>query len=96
MSNETEVRSVGPIMNKGEMGDAVLEAIYEDNSERKVVVEEHASYFRIKVEEECLIRMATVSDMLGSEVIFSDIEASMPSFEGFIRVETSQIRFLSK
>jgi hypothetical protein len=34
--------------------------------------------------------------MLGSDIIFSDIEASMPSFEGFIRVETDQIRFLSK
>ena len=40
--------------------------------------------------------MATVSEMLGSDVTFSDLEASMPSFEGFIRVETEQVKFLSK
>ncbi len=82
-------------MNKGEMGDAVIEAIYEDNSDRNIVVEEHSSYFRIKVEGECLIRLKTVSYMLGSDVIVSDIESSMPSFEGFIRVDSEKIRFLS-
>ncbi|MBT4887988.1 MAG: monooxygenase [Rhodospirillales bacterium] len=96
MGNDSGVRSVGPVMKKGDMGDAVIEAIYEDNSDRKIEVEEHASYFRIKVEGECLIKIETVSEMLGSDIIFSDIEASMPSFEGFIRVETDQIRFLSK
>ena len=82
-------------MNKGEMGDAVIEAIYEDNSDRNIAVEEHSSYFRIKVEGECLIRLKTVSYMLGSDVIVSDIESSMPSFEGFIRVDSEKIRFLS-
>ena len=95
MSKPEEIRSVGPVMNKGEMGDAVIEAIYEDNSERKIVVEEHASYFRVKVEGECLLRLKTVSDMLGSKVILSDIESSVPSFEGFIRVDSDKIRFLS-
>ena len=66
-------------MNKGEMGDAVIEAIYEDNSDRNIVVEEHASYFRVKVEGECLIRLKTVSDMLGSDVILSDIESITPN-----------------
>ncbi|MBT4627455.1 MAG: monooxygenase [Rhodospirillales bacterium] len=96
MGNDSEVRSVGPVMRKGDMGDAVVEAIYEDNAGRKIVIEEHASYFRIKVEDECLVKMATVSEMLGSDVTFSDLEASMPSFEGFIRVETEQVKFLSK
>lgn len=95
MSKVTEIRSVGPVMNKGDMGDAVIEAVHEDNSERKIVIEEHASYFRIKVEGECLLRLKTVSDMLGSDVLLSDIEASMPSFEGFIRVDSEKIRFLS-
>lgn len=96
MEDKAEVRSVGPVMRTGEMGDAVVEAIREDNSGRKIVVEEHSSYLRIMVEEECLLRMETVSDMLGSDVAVSDIEAAMPAFEGFIRVETDQIRFLSK
>jgi hypothetical protein len=96
MTNDKKIRGVGPVMRKGEMGDAVIEAIQADNTEREITIEEHASYFRIQVEGECLLVIDTVSEMLGSKVIFSDIESHMPSFEGFIRVGTEQIRFLSK
>ena len=93
--HDTEVRFVGPVMKAGEIGDAVLDAIREDNADRKIEVEEHASYLRIKVEGECVIRFETVGDMLGRDVLLSDIESNMPAFEGFIRVETSQMRFVS-
>jgi toluene monooxygenase system protein D len=96
MGNDSELRSVGPVMKKGDMGDAVVEAIYENNSGRKIVIEEHASYFRIQVQGECLLKLDTVREMYGSDIIFSDIEACMPSFEGFIRVETDQVRFLAE
>ena len=92
----TQQRFVGPVMNTGEIGEAVIEAIREDNQGRKIEIEEHASYYRVKVEGECLISIATVSDVLGRDVLVSDIEQNMPSFEGFIRVETDQMRFLSK
>ncbi|MZR29638.1 MmoB/DmpM family protein [Sneathiella litorea] len=96
MANVNEDRYVGPVMRKGEIGDAVIEAIQEDNKGRDIIIEEHESYFRIKVEGECLLRFETVGDMLGSDVASSDIESAMPAFEGFIRVSTDQIRFLSK
>ena len=66
MANSQENRFVGPVIKNGEVGDAVLEAIHEDNKDRKIEIEEHASYFRIKVEKECVIRFATVSEMLGT------------------------------
>ncbi len=88
-------RYVGPVMKAGEVGDAVLEAIREDNEGRAIEVEEHASYLRIKVEGECLIQFATVGDMLGRDVALADIEAQMPAFEGFIRTEEGRIRFVS-
>lgn len=96
MGNESNLRSVGPVMKKGDMADAVIEAIYENNSGRKINIEEHASYFRIQVQGECLVILDTVREMLGSDIVFSDIEACMPSFEGFIRVETDQVRFLAE
>ena len=92
----TQQRFVGPVMKAGEIGEAVIEAIQEDNQGRKIEIEEHASYYRVKVEDECLISMATVSDVLGRDVLVSDIEQNMPSFEGFIRVGTDQMRLLSK
>ena len=74
----------------------MLDAIREDNEDKEVVVEEHASYLRIKVRGECLVRFETVSDMLGSTVSRGDIESNMPSFEGFIRVEEDQMLFLAE
>jgi toluene monooxygenase system protein D len=93
--NAGQKRFVGPVMKAGDVGDAVLEAIREDNEGRKIEVEEHASYMRIKVEGECVIQFATVGDMLGRDIILADIEAQMPAFEGFIRTEEGQIRFVS-
>ena len=95
MQNSQENRFVGPVIKNGEVGDAVVEAVYEDNKGRKIEIEEHASYFRIKVEKECAIRFETVSEMLGRDVTRADIEANMPSLEGFIRIESDQIRFLA-
>jgi hypothetical protein len=95
MTNSQVNRQVGPIIKNGEIGDAVIEAIYEDNAGRKIEVEEHSSYMRIKVEKECVLRFATVSDMLGRDVTRSDIEANMPSLEGFIRVDSEKMRFLA-
>ena len=95
MQNSQENRFVGPVIKNGEVGDAVVEAVYEDNKGRKIEIEEHASYFRIKVEKECVIRFETVSEMLGRDVTRADIEANMPSLEGFNRIESDQIRFLA-
>ena len=94
--NATPERFVGPVMTAGEIGEAVIEAIQEDNEGRNIEIEEHESYYRVKVEGECLISLATVSEVLGREVQVSDIEQNMPSFEDFIRVATDQMRFLSK
>ena len=95
MSNSQENRYVGPVIKNGEVGEAVVEAVYEDNDGRKIEIEEHASYFRIRVEKECVIRFETVAEMLGRDVPRADIEANMPSMEGFIRIEADQIRFLA-
>ena len=87
---------VGPVMRAGEMADAVLEAIREDNAGRAVTTEAHASYVRIKVADECFVRFETVGDVLGRTVTRGDIEANMPSFAGFIRTEPDGIRFVAR
>ena len=95
-SDKGDSRFVGPCIQRGEIGEAVLEAIQEDNRDREISVEEHASYLRIQVQGECLIMFATVGEMLGRHVTRADIECNMPAFEGFIRVESDCMRFLSK
>ncbi len=97
MANEGAADNlVGPVMRAGEIADAVLEAILEDNTDRNVVTEEHASYIRIKVEDECVLNYETVGDMLGRAVTQGDIEANMPSFAGFIHTEPGGIRFVAR
>jgi toluene monooxygenase system protein D len=95
MSDAQENRYVGPVIKNGEIGDAVIEAVREDNEGRDIKIEEHASYCRIKVERECVVRFDTVSEMLGRDVTRSDIEANMPALEGFIRVDSEKMRFLA-
>jgi len=89
-------RGVGPVVNKGEIGEAILDAIKIDNPGKSVNIEEHDSYLRIQVEGECLVKFATVSEMLGTEVTSSDLERNMPSFEGFIRVSSSQLKWVAE
>jgi len=89
-------RFVGPVMKASEIGEAVIEAIQEDNEGREIKIEEHESYYRVKVAGECLITLATLSDIMGREIVISEIEQNMPAFEGFIRVTSDHMKFLSK
>lgn len=96
--SESKVRNdrhVGPVLKTGELADAVLETVQEDNPGKEILTEEHSSYLRIWVEDECVIRMDTLERMLGRPVTAGDIEINMPSFSGFIRTDTESIRFLA-
>ena len=97
MTNEQqERRYVGPVLRSGDFANAVIEAIREDNADRNIRTEDHASYIRVQVQGECLIRLATVEEMLGRPVSHSDVEANMPSFEGFIETNQGQFKFKDK
>lgn len=91
--NKQERRYVGPVLRAGEFADSVIEAIREDNEGRDIRTEDHASYIRVQVQGECLIRLETVEEMLGRPVTHGDIEAYMPSFEGFIETAPGQFIF---
>ena len=95
MENVQANRFVGPVIKNSEIGEAVVEAVYEDNEGKKIEIEEHTSYMRIKVEKECILRFETVARMLGRDVSRSDIEMNMPSMEGFIRIDSEKMRFVA-
>ena len=95
MTNSQENRYVGPVINNSEVGEAILEAVYVDNADRKINIVKHTSYTRIQVEKECVIVFDTVADFLGRDVTRTDIESNMPALEGFIRVEHDRMRFIA-
>ena len=96
MQDDEPQRGVGPVVNKGEIGEAILDAIKIDNPGKSVKTQEHDSYVRIQVAGECLVKFSTVSEMLGTEVTSSQLEQNMPSFEGFIRVTSTQMKWVAE
>ncbi|HZP41737.1 MAG TPA: MmoB/DmpM family protein [Candidatus Binatia bacterium] len=86
-------RLVGPVLQVGDVAEAILEAIREDNPGREVITEEHSSYVRILCPEECVIRCSTVAAILGRPFGVTDIETIMSAFSGQIETRDDRIRF---
>ncbi len=87
------VRTVGPVIQSGEVARAVEAAVAEDNAGRAINVVDRGSYIRIQVEGECVITRATVERELGRPFKLHELEANMPSFAGRIDTSTEVIRF---
>ncbi|CCB65463.1 MmoB/DmpM family protein [Hyphomicrobium sp. MC1] len=86
---------VGPIISRGEMSDAVKEAVEIDNPDREKRTEETAAYVRIEARGECIITFKTMSEILGRKFSIGELERNMPGFAGFIRTDSDQVRFVS-
>lgn len=80
-------------MRRGELAEAVAEAVREDNPGREVHIEEHTSYVRIHMPNECIIRRDTVERMLGRRFEMQEIELNMSAFSGQIETGDDHIRF---
>jgi len=90
----SQMRYAGPVLRVGEIADAVVEAIREDNADKSIIVEARASYVRVKVGGDCVIRRATVERHLGRSFELRELEIHMPSFAGYIRTGTDVVRFV--
>jgi toluene monooxygenase system protein D len=88
-----EAASVGPIIQAGEIAEAVAAAVREDNAGREVNVIDRGSYVRIEVDGECIIRRETLENELGRPFRMSELEVNMPSFVGQIETASDHIRF---
>lgn len=85
---------VGPIMQHGDVAEAVKEAAVLDNEGRNVEVVDRGSYVRIQVDGgECILRRATIEEELGRPFRMSELELNMSSFVGRIDTGTDAIRF---
>ena len=84
---------VGPVLQTGELAEAVIEAIREDNPDKQVLIERRASYVRVQTEGECVIRRETVAVMLGRPFKMQELEVDMSAFAGQIETSTDHVRF---
>jgi len=80
---------VGPVLEVGEVADAIIEAIRERN--RKVVVEDRASYLRVLVPSPCILDRTAVERRIGRDFQMPrDLEQVMPSFKGQLTITGDQ------
>jgi len=95
MSIDTPIADpVGPVVQAGELAEAVAEAAAIDNDGQRVEVRNRGSYVRIEVDGgECILRRETIEEQLGRPFQMHELEISMPSFVGRIETGTEQVRF---
>ncbi|MHA4854563.1 MmoB/DmpM family protein [Rhodococcus sp. MSC1_016] len=85
---------VGPVVQAGEIAEAVAEAAKVDNEGKRVEIRNRGSYVRIEVDGgECVLHRATIEEHLGRPFQMRELEVSMPSFVGRIETGTEWVRF---
>ena len=78
--------SVGPVLQIGELAEAVVEAICRENE--AVVLHDRGSYIRVLVPRRCVLSRSAVESCLGREFqLPSDLELIMPAFKGRLKLD---------
>ena len=85
--------AVGPVLRAGEVADAVVEALQEDNPGKDFTVEDRVAYVRAETEGECVIRAETVAQLLGRPFRIAELEVNLTSFSGRIETTDDTMRF---
>lgn len=81
---------VGPVLETGELADAIVDAIRADQP--GAVVEDRESYLRVLAPSPCVLRRAEVERRTGRPFALPvDLEQVMPSFKGRLTVEADQV-----
>jgi toluene monooxygenase system protein D len=83
----------GPVMQAGELADAVIEAARQDNPDKEIVVDDHLAYVRIQAEGGMIIRRETVETCLGRPFEMRELERNLSGFAGQIDTRSDQVRF---
>ena len=85
--------AVGPVLRAGEVADAVVEALEEDNPGKEFRVEDRVAYVRAETEGECVVRAETVARVLGRPFKIAELEVNLSSFSGRIETTDDTMRF---
>ena len=95
MSGDDAARNnaVGPVLRAGEVADAVVEALQEDNPGKEFTVEDRVAYVRAETEGECIVRAETVARVLGRPFKIAELEVNLSSFSGRIETTDDTMRF---
>jgi len=93
--NVDEDDFVGPIITRGEISEAAVEAAEHDNPGREVRVTDSGAYIRLEARGEITLTADAMSEALGRPFRMGELEINMPGFSGFIRMSADKVRFVA-
>ena len=90
------MRTAGPLLRSGEMAEAIVEALAEDNPGKDLTVADHSGYIRVEGPEGLVLRRATVELILGRPFRMQELALTMTGFSGKIETTTDYVRWYFK
>jgi len=81
---------VGPIIRSGELADAIIDAVAEDNPDSDVLVLDQDSYVRIHTVGRCRLTAVSLEKCLGRPFPLTDLEIDMPSWKGQVKTHSDE------
>ncbi|RJF88850.1 monooxygenase [Oleomonas cavernae] len=84
---------VGPILRAGEVAQAAIQAVEDDNPGKEIHVEDRTAYIRIECDNECILTRASMENALGRPFQMRELEINLGSFSGQIDTSPERIRF---
>lgn len=91
--DQVSEEAVGPILRAGEVAEAAIDAICEDNPDKQVFIVDRGDYIRINTVGLCKLTRASMERYLGREYPLPKLEIEMPSFAGRIRTTDAAVEF---
>jgi MmoB/DmpM family len=89
-SSEGAANFVGPVLRAGDLADAVVRAIEEDNPGKEVRIVDRGDYVRIHTERKCRLTKQTLERVLGYAYDLRLLEIDMPSFSGRLKMRCDE------
>ncbi|WP_269323280.1 MmoB/DmpM family protein [Mycobacterium paragordonae] len=81
---------VGPVIRSGNLAEAVIDAVEEDNPDCDVLVLDRDDYVRIHTLGTCRLTRASLEKALGEPFPLASLEIDMPAFRGRMKTRTDE------
>ena len=89
-----DLATVGPVLLREPLGEAVLAAIAAANPQVQIV--DRGAYLRVLAKSRCAVTRAAIEEQFGAPITLpGDLEAVMPSWKGRLRITSDAVWWLA-
>lgn len=86
----------GPVLRSGEVAEALIDALKEDNAGKTLSIADHGGYIRVEGPGGLVLNRATAEYMLGRPFSMQELEIYMTGFSGKIYTTTESVSWFFK